>query len=186
MAAGLKCPLPPPSTTLPLPLPLPDPPLPCGTPSPSWTLPMDSITGGRQGGQGRLDEQGRIHDITDAARDFALQLPWALLLVFSFKMQLSFRHTRLLRFSCRHEELLARGGLYADMWDMQKASGEEAPSPVKSPPSRVRAKKQLQRVPIFQHRDNCSEIFGQEKSRLSLQRPVIGCNGHLSAHIRGQ
>ncbi len=52
MAAGLKCPLP-------LPLPLPDP-------------PPDSMTGGRQG---RIDEQGRIHDITNAARDFALQLP---------------------------------------------------------------------------------------------------------------
>ncbi len=36
---------------------------------------MDSMTGGRQGGQGRIDEQGRIDDITDATRDFALQLP---------------------------------------------------------------------------------------------------------------
>ncbi len=38
--------------------------------------PMDtSMTGGRQGGQGRIDEQGRIDDITNTARDFALQLP---------------------------------------------------------------------------------------------------------------
>ncbi len=35
----------------------------------------DSMTGGGQGGPGRIDEQGRIDDITDAARDFALQLP---------------------------------------------------------------------------------------------------------------
>ncbi len=41
--------------------------------------PVDSMAGGRQGGQGRIDEQGRIDDITDAARDFALQLPWTLL-----------------------------------------------------------------------------------------------------------
>ena len=43
----------------------------------SWTKmspapPPDSMTGG---GQGRIDEQGRIDNITDAARDFALQLP---------------------------------------------------------------------------------------------------------------
>ncbi len=63
MAAGPKCPLPPP---------------PCGAPPP-WPdpptdppTPMDSMTGG---GQGRIDEQGRIDNITDAARDFALQLP---------------------------------------------------------------------------------------------------------------
>ncbi len=31
------------------------------------------MAGGRQGGQGRIDEQGRIDDITDAARDFAPQ-----------------------------------------------------------------------------------------------------------------
>ncbi len=62
MAAGLKCPL--------SPSPLPPPP------------PVDSMSGRRQGGQGRIDEQGRIDDITNAARDFALQLPWALLLVF--------------------------------------------------------------------------------------------------------
>ena len=35
---------------------------------------MDSMSGGRQGGQGRIDEQGRIDNITDTARDFALQL----------------------------------------------------------------------------------------------------------------
>ncbi len=29
------------------------------------------MTGGRQGGQGRIDEQGRIDDITDAARDIS-------------------------------------------------------------------------------------------------------------------
>ncbi len=40
-----------------------------------YPLPVDSMTGGRQGGQGRIDEQGRIDDITDTARDFALQLP---------------------------------------------------------------------------------------------------------------
>ncbi len=33
------------------------------------------MTGGGQGGPGRIGEQGRIDDITDAARDFALQLP---------------------------------------------------------------------------------------------------------------
>ena len=44
--------------------------------------PPDSMTGG---GQGRIDEQGRIDDITDAARDFALQLPWALLLVLTLE-----------------------------------------------------------------------------------------------------
>ncbi len=60
MAKWLKCPLPlNPLTPRP----------PCGHP------PVDSMTGGRQGGQGRIDEQGRIHDITHAARDFALQLP---------------------------------------------------------------------------------------------------------------
>ncbi len=32
------------------------------------------MIGGRQGGQGRIDEQGRIDDIADAARDFALQV----------------------------------------------------------------------------------------------------------------
>ncbi len=79
---------------VPCPLPLPDSPPPCqrqnpptkgGTPPyqrqdpPPWT--ECSMTGGRQGGQRRIDEQGRIDDITDAARDFALQLPWALLLV---------------------------------------------------------------------------------------------------------
>ncbi len=63
MAAGLKCPLPP-----------------CGTPAawpdpPTNPHPVDSMTGGGQGGQGRIDEQGRNDDITDAARDFALQLP---------------------------------------------------------------------------------------------------------------
>ncbi len=42
---------------------------------------MDSLTGGGWGGLGRIDEQGRIDDITDTARNFALQLPWALLLV---------------------------------------------------------------------------------------------------------
>ncbi len=51
------------------PLPLPD------SPPPPLDLPPDSMTGGRQGGQGRIDEQGRIDDITDASRDFALQLP---------------------------------------------------------------------------------------------------------------
>ncbi len=56
MAAGPKCPLPP------------------GSPRPPpWTT--CSMTGGRQGEQGRIDEQGRIYDITNAARDFALQLP---------------------------------------------------------------------------------------------------------------
>ncbi len=35
----------------------------------------DSMTGGGQGGPGRIDEQGRIDNITNAARDFALQLP---------------------------------------------------------------------------------------------------------------
>ncbi len=39
------------------------------------------MIGGRQGGQGRIHEQGRNNGITDTARDFALQLPWALLLV---------------------------------------------------------------------------------------------------------
>ncbi len=49
MAAGLKCPLPPsPSPPPPDPPPLPDPPH------------TDSMTGGRQGGQLRIDEQGRI------------------------------------------------------------------------------------------------------------------------------
>ena len=43
--------------------------------------PVDSMAGGRQRGQGRIDEQGRIDDITDATRDFALQLPCTLLLV---------------------------------------------------------------------------------------------------------
>ncbi len=78
MAAGLKCPLPPPPCGTPSP---------CGTPLPeadppcSQTSPADSMTGRRQGGQWRIDEQGRIDNITDTARDFALQLPWALLLV---------------------------------------------------------------------------------------------------------
>ena len=67
MAAGPKCPLPP---------------SPCGTPLPPWPdPPKDSMTGRGQGEPGRIDEQGRIDDITDATRDFALQLPWALLLV---------------------------------------------------------------------------------------------------------
>ncbi len=61
MAAGPKCPLPPI-----------DPP--CGQ-TPHMDPPVDSMTGGGQGGQGRIDEQGIINDITDAARDFALQLP---------------------------------------------------------------------------------------------------------------
>ncbi len=54
----------------PTPPPLQTPPDPLQTPPP-----VDSMTGGGQGGQGRIDEQGRIDDITDAARDFALQLP---------------------------------------------------------------------------------------------------------------
>ncbi len=33
------------------------------------------MTGGGQGRQGRIDEQGKIDDIIDAASDFALQLP---------------------------------------------------------------------------------------------------------------
>ena len=68
MARWMKCPLlPPPPNPLPLPLPNP-PPLP-KPPCNQNTFPLGSITGGRQGGQGRID------DITDAARDFALQLP---------------------------------------------------------------------------------------------------------------
>ncbi len=59
------------------PLPLWDPPLPEA--GPPWRQdpppPVDSMTGGRQGGQGRIVEQGRIDDITDAPRDLALQLP---------------------------------------------------------------------------------------------------------------
>ncbi len=77
MAAGWKCPLPP------APTPLPDPPPPSQTPParggpPQQTPPPKtacSMTAGRQGGQGRIDEQRRIDDIPDAARDFALQLP---------------------------------------------------------------------------------------------------------------
>ncbi len=71
-APSLLTPLSPPPTPL---LP-PEPP----TARPPWLdpPPADSMTGGRQG---RIHEQGRIDDITDAARDFALQLPWALLLV---------------------------------------------------------------------------------------------------------
>ncbi len=62
-----------------IPCPLPSPnPLPCLTP-PQLTPPC--MIGRRQGGPGRIDKQGRIDDITDAKRDFALQLPWALLLV---------------------------------------------------------------------------------------------------------
>ncbi len=64
-----------PSPQTPLPLP-PPPPKPPYLNPPLWlnppcrqTPPVDSMTGGRQGGQGRID------DITDAARDFALQLP---------------------------------------------------------------------------------------------------------------
>ncbi len=74
----------PPNPLPPTPLPHPNPLQldPC-----SQTPPMDSMTGGRQGGQGRLDEQGRFDDITDAAMDFALQLPQALLLVVSITMQ---------------------------------------------------------------------------------------------------
>ncbi len=79
MAARLKCPLsPPPLTPSPYqtPLPLARPPPAGGRPLPLWLdPPVDSMAGGRQGGQGRIDEQGRIDDITDAARDFALQLP---------------------------------------------------------------------------------------------------------------
>ncbi len=67
----------------PAPLPLPDSPSPHARPPPphSWNplwldpYPVDSMAGGRQGGPGRIDEQGRIDDITDAARDFALHLP---------------------------------------------------------------------------------------------------------------
>ncbi len=67
----------------PHPLPLPNPPPSAQTPPHGQTPPpqpeppplVDSMAGGRQGGQGRFDEQGTIHDITDAARDFALQLP---------------------------------------------------------------------------------------------------------------
>ncbi len=88
MAAGLKYPLPP------SPLPLPPPEV---GPPPS---PVDSMTGGRQGGQGRIDEQERIDDITDAARDFALQLPWALLLVCSLCMRLGLATRRLFISSC--------------------------------------------------------------------------------------
>ncbi len=76
MAAGLKCPLPP---------------SPLGPPL--WTA--CSMTGGRQGGQGRIDEQGRIDNITNAARDFALQLPWALLLVQVFDTLSIFIHSNL-------------------------------------------------------------------------------------------
>ncbi len=60
------------------PAPWPDPPIDQNVPCPRGQTPVDSMTGG---GQGRIDEQGRIDHITDAARDFALQLPWALLLV---------------------------------------------------------------------------------------------------------
>ncbi len=68
----------------PAPSPLWEPPPPYGTPLPlpeaepptgGRTPPTDSMTGGRQGGQGRIDEQGRIDNITDAVRDFAGQLP---------------------------------------------------------------------------------------------------------------
>ncbi len=45
----------------------PDPPPLVGRPPPP-----DSMTGGGQEGPGRIDEQGRIDDIADAARDFAL------------------------------------------------------------------------------------------------------------------
>ncbi len=81
MAAGPKCPLPPPPWD---PLPLWDPPLQLDPPwldhpvakPPLWPVPpKDSMTGGGQGGPGRIDEQGRIDNITDAAKDFALQLP---------------------------------------------------------------------------------------------------------------
>ena len=84
MTGGRKCPLPPsPLTPSPSPNPLPAwTPMP--NPPPLWPDPpplTDSMTGGRQRGQGRIDEQGRIGDITDTTRDFALQLPWALLFV---------------------------------------------------------------------------------------------------------
>ena len=56
----------------PLPLPDPSPLLEAGPPPPleagGRTPPVDSMTGGRQGGQGRIDEQGRIDDITDTTR----------------------------------------------------------------------------------------------------------------------
>ena len=83
MAAGPKCP-PTPSPCGPPPL-WPDPPCsqtpphgqtPHGqTPHGQTPPPKDSMTGGGQGGPGRIDEQGIIDDITDAARDFTLQLP---------------------------------------------------------------------------------------------------------------
>ena len=86
MSAGLKCPLAPapyqtPSPPTRPPSPLPDPQLELGPPSWRCPPPPDSMTVGRQGRQGRIDQQGRIDDITDAARDFALQFPWAVLLV---------------------------------------------------------------------------------------------------------
>ncbi len=61
MARWMKCPLSPSPLNL-LPPPHGQNPLAAGPP-------LDSMTGGRQGGQGRID------DITDAARDLALQLP---------------------------------------------------------------------------------------------------------------
>ncbi len=57
MAAGPKCPPPTPMAR------------------PSYGRQHDWWSGRGQGGPGRIDEQGTIHDITDAARDFALQLP---------------------------------------------------------------------------------------------------------------
>ncbi len=39
-----------------------------GNPPPEADPPLDSMTGGRQG---RIDEQGRIDDITDATRDLS-------------------------------------------------------------------------------------------------------------------
>ncbi len=81
MAAGPKCPLsPPPGLPLPPGPPTARPPPPTATdslqPDPTHThTHKDSMTGGGQGGPSRIDEQGRIDNITDAARDFALQLP---------------------------------------------------------------------------------------------------------------
>ncbi len=95
----------------PVPWPCPNPmplPLPYPSPSPHQTPPQTAWLVEDKEDKEEFDEQGRIDDITDAARDFTLQLPWALLLVpegiqgCTHRTGSRGRHCRLRKSWCEH------------------------------------------------------------------------------------